>query len=193
MPRCVPRSGLVAASLGSPGSRRRSRRVQVELSAEGTAEKTCKTGCNNIWPTHVASTTETNAGGLKLSTTERTISSGSLTGPGTAASGLTQLMEIVGRPCQTPIREHRLITTFHRNRPTNRPGFVSHLDWSGRSATRNSPEDLGRILRRESLSHVQRLLDFGPRPAGSKSLENRENTLRTNSSFRLAGNASRIQ
>jgi glutaminyl-peptide cyclotransferase len=104
-------------------------------------------------------------------------------------------MEIVGRLCQTPMQEHRTITAFHRNEPagaervrragrrTERAGasesnalqiaailFLMSLlciDSSRAAETKIWEEFSGE----KAFAHVQRLVDFGPRPAGSKALE----------------------
>jgi len=80
-------------------------------------------------------------------------------------------METVGRLCQTPIQEHRPIMAFDRNalqiaviclmlllEPNCSPATQAKIweDLSGEKA----------------LAHVQRLVDFGPRPSGSEAIEN---------------------
>ena len=80
-------------------------------------------------------------------------------------------METAGRLCQTPIQEHRPILAFHRNalqiaviclmlllEPNCSPATQAKIweDLSGEKA----------------LAHVQRLVDFGPRPSGSEAIEN---------------------
>ena len=81
-------------------------------------------------------------------------------------------METVGRLCQTPIQEHRPIMEFHRNalqiaaicclisllEPNSSPAAQTKI-WEGLSGEK-------------ALAHVQRLVDFGPRPSGSEAIEN---------------------
>ena len=80
-------------------------------------------------------------------------------------------MEIVGRLCQTPIQEHWLIAAFHRNALHFAlilfPAFVGQAG-SLRAAP---PKMWDEFSGDKALSHIQRLVDFGPRPAGSKSIE----------------------
>src|SRR5436309_15134758 len=78
MPLCVPRSAWSHASSGSDGHGEGLDGWRPNCPPRGRQWKTYRTGCNNIWRRTSPSTTETNAGGLKLSTTERTISNGSL-------------------------------------------------------------------------------------------------------------------
>ena len=80
-------------------------------------------------------------------------------------------MEIVGRPCQTPIREYRLITAFHRNVLQIALILFSVLIGQAGSLRATAPRIWDEFSGEKALAHVQRLVDFGPRPAGSKSLE----------------------
>ena len=84
-------------------------------------------------------------------------------------------MEIVGRPCQTPIPEYRLITAFHRNVLQIALILFSVLIGQAGSLRAIAPRIWDEFSGEKALAHVQRLVDFGPRPAGSKSLgESRE-------------------
>jgi len=80
-------------------------------------------------------------------------------------------MEIVGRPCQTPIREHRLITTFHRNALQIALVLFPILIGQAGPLRATAPKIWDEFSGEKAFAHVQRLVDFGPRPAGSKSLE----------------------
>jgi hypothetical protein len=80
-------------------------------------------------------------------------------------------MEIVGRRCQTPIQEHRLITAFHRNALQIALILFSVLIGQAGSLRAVPPKIWEEFSGQKALSHVQRLVDFGPRPAGSKSIE----------------------
>jgi len=80
-------------------------------------------------------------------------------------------MEIVGRPCQTPTREYRLITAFHRNVLQIALILFSALVGQAGSLRATAPRICDEFSGEKALAHVQRLVDFGPRPAGSKSLE----------------------
>jgi len=98
--------------------------VAVELSAEGTAVEDLQ---NRFATTsggrHVVIHHGDKRGRIEIGVLRNgPISSGSLPALGLAASGLTQLMEIVGRllsDAQFP--EYRLITAFHRKRPYKSP------------------------------------------------------------------------
>jgi glutaminyl-peptide cyclotransferase len=80
-------------------------------------------------------------------------------------------MEIVGRLCQTPIREHRLIAAFHRNALQIAlilfPMLIGQAGLPRAAEAKIWDEFSGE----KALAYVQRLVDFGPRPAGSKSIE----------------------
>jgi glutaminyl-peptide cyclotransferase len=104
-------------------------------------------------------------------------------------------MEIVRRLCQTPIQEHRPITAFHRAEPQGcerhrraarqgeRAGanesnalqiaaifvLISLLQIDSLRAAQ--PKIWEEISGEKAFAHVQRLVDFGPRPAGSTALE----------------------
>jgi hypothetical protein len=81
-------------------------------------------------------------------------------------------MEIVGRsPRRTPIQEHRQITAFHRDavQIASILFLVSFVQvGSLRAADTKIWEEFSGD---KALAHVQRLVDFGPRPAGSKAVE----------------------
>jgi len=80
-------------------------------------------------------------------------------------------MEIVGRLSQTPIQEHRQITAFHRDavQIASILFLVSFVQvGSLRAADTKIWEEFPGD---KALAHVQRLVDFGPRPAGSKAVE----------------------
>jgi len=81
-------------------------------------------------------------------------------------------MEIVGRsPRRTPIQEHRRMTVFHRNALQSVSVFflVSFVQaGSLRAAETKIWEEFSG---EKAFAQVQRLVDFGPRPAGSKAIE----------------------
>src|SRR5205807_7193773 len=80
-------------------------------------------------------------------------------------------MEIVGCPRQTPMQKQRLVTAFHRNALRNTTiVFLISLLQTGpvRAAEAKIWEDFSGD---KAFAHVQRLVDFGPRPAGSAALE----------------------
>ena len=80
-------------------------------------------------------------------------------------------MEIVGRPCQTPIQKHWRIAAFPRNalQIASIFFFVSFVQvGSLRAAETKIWEEFSG---EKAFAHVQRLVDFGPRPAGSKAIE----------------------
>lgn len=80
-------------------------------------------------------------------------------------------MEIVGRVAQTPNREHRRITAFHRN-PLQIASFFLLVSFVQASLLRAAETKIWEKFSGEkALAHVQRLVDFGPRPAGSKAIE----------------------
>ena len=81
-------------------------------------------------------------------------------------------METVGRLCQTPIQEHRPIMAFHRNalQIAAISCLISLLEPNSSPAAQTKIwEDLSG---EKALAHVQRLVDFGPRPSGSEAIEN---------------------
>jgi len=78
-------------------------------------------------------------------------------------------MEIVGRLCQTPIR--KLITAFHRNALQIALILFPLLIGQAGSLRAAPPKIWDEFSGEKAFAHVQRLVDFGPRPAGSKSLE----------------------
>jgi len=80
-------------------------------------------------------------------------------------------MEIVGRLSQTPIQENWQITVFHRDavQIASILFLVSFVQvGSLRAADTKIWEEFSG---HKALAHVQRLVDFGPRPAGSKAVE----------------------
>ena len=80
-------------------------------------------------------------------------------------------MEIVGRLCQTPVQKQRLVMAFHKNalRNTTIVFLMSLLQTSPvRAAEAKIWEEFSG---EKAFAHVQRLVDFGPRPAGSDALE----------------------
>jgi glutaminyl-peptide cyclotransferase len=81
-------------------------------------------------------------------------------------------METVGRLCQTPIQEQRPIMAFHRNalQIAAISCLISLLEPNSSPAAQTKIwEDLSG---EKALAHVQRLVDFGPRPSGSEAIEN---------------------
>ena len=80
-------------------------------------------------------------------------------------------MEIVGRLSQTPIREYRLITAFHKNALQIALILFSVLIGHAGSLRAAPPKIWDEFSGEKAFAHVQRLVDFGPRPAGSKSVE----------------------
>jgi len=80
-------------------------------------------------------------------------------------------MEIVGRLSQTPIREYRLITAFHKNALQIALILFSVLIGHAGSLRAAPPKICDEFFGEKAFAHVQRLVDFGPRPAGSKSVE----------------------
>jgi glutaminyl-peptide cyclotransferase len=104
-------------------------------------------------------------------------------------------MEIVGRLCQTPIQKHRRIAAFlrmeprgcERHRRAAQPGERAGANESNAlqiaallvlilfvytSPLRAAETKIWEEFSGEkAFAHVQRLVDFGPRPAGSKALE----------------------
>ena len=80
-------------------------------------------------------------------------------------------MEIVGRLCQTPMQKQRFVTAFHRNALRNTTiVFLISLLQTGpvRAAEAKIWEEFSGD---KAFALVQRLVDFGPRPAGSDALE----------------------
>ena len=81
-------------------------------------------------------------------------------------------MEIVGRwPWRTPIQEHRPITAFYRN--ALQIASLFFLVSFGQAGSLHAAETKiwEEFSGDKALAHVQRLVDFGPRPAGSKAIE----------------------
>ncbi len=80
-------------------------------------------------------------------------------------------MEIVGRLCQTPIQEHRPIAAFHRNAlPLAAVWFIVSFLQIG-SLRAAPPKIWEEFSGEKAFAHVERLVDLGPRPAGSKAIE----------------------
>jgi len=80
-------------------------------------------------------------------------------------------MEIVGRLCQTPIQKHRPIPAFLRN-ALQIAALLVLIPFVHTSPLRAAETKIWEQLSGEkAFAHVQRLVDFGPRPAGSKALE----------------------
>ena len=80
-------------------------------------------------------------------------------------------MEIVGRLSQTPIQEHRQMTASHRDavQIASILFLVSFVQvGSLRAADTKIWEEFSG---QKAFANVQRLVDFGPRPAGSKAIE----------------------
>lgn len=80
-------------------------------------------------------------------------------------------MEIVGRLCKTPTQKQRFVTAFHKNTLRNTTiVFLISLLQTGpvRAAEAKIWEEFSGD---KAFAHVQRLVDFGPRPAGSDALE----------------------
>jgi hypothetical protein len=80
-------------------------------------------------------------------------------------------MEIVGRLCQTPIQGHRRIMAFHRNalQIAAISCFVSFLNPNALLASQAKVWE--EFSGEKAFAHVQRLVDFGPRPSGSEAIE----------------------
>jgi glutaminyl-peptide cyclotransferase len=80
-------------------------------------------------------------------------------------------METVGRLCQTPIPEHQIVKAFHRS--AVKPAAILLLIlFSGIAPIRATEIKIWEEFSGEkALAHVQRLVDLGPRPAGSDAIE----------------------
>src|SRR5881227_4185313 len=81
-------------------------------------------------------------------------------------------MEIVGRsPRRTPMQKQRFVTAFHKNalRNTTIVFLISLLQTSPVRAA--EAEIWQEFSGEKAFAHVQRLVDFGPRPAGSTAIE----------------------
>src|SRR6516162_9304579 len=80
-------------------------------------------------------------------------------------------MKTVGRLCQTPIRECVLVKAFHRN-ALQFAAIVSLVLFSQVDSSDAAEMKIWEEFSGEkALAHVQRLVDFGPRPAGSEAIE----------------------
>jgi Peptidase family M28 len=80
-------------------------------------------------------------------------------------------MEIVGRVSQTPTREHRRITVFQRNAVQIASLFFIGLFVQAASLCAAEAKIWEEFSGERAFAHVQRLVDVGPRPAGSKAIE----------------------
>jgi glutaminyl-peptide cyclotransferase len=80
-------------------------------------------------------------------------------------------MEIVGRLCHTPIQKHWRIAAFPRNALQIASIFslVSFVQASSLRAA--EPKIWEEFSGEKAFAHVQQLVDFGPRPAGSRGIE----------------------
>jgi Zn-dependent M28 family amino/carboxypeptidase len=80
-------------------------------------------------------------------------------------------METVVRLCQTPIPEHQLVKAFHRN-ALQLAAILLLILFSGIAPIRATEIKIWEEFSGEkALAHVQRLVDLGPRPAGSDAIE----------------------
>jgi Peptidase family M28 len=80
-------------------------------------------------------------------------------------------MQVVGRLCQTPIREHWQFAAFRRN-ALQTPAILFLIAILQASPVRAAPAKIWEEFSGEkAFAHVQRLVDFGPRPTGSKAIE----------------------
>jgi hypothetical protein len=80
-------------------------------------------------------------------------------------------MEIVGRLCQTPIQKHRPIAAFLRN-ALQIAALLLPISFVHTSPLRAAETKIWEEFSGEkAFAHVQRLVDFGPRPPGSKAIE----------------------
>ena len=78
-------------------------------------------------------------------------------------------METVGRLCQTPIPEHKVVKAFHRNALQS---AVILILFSGIAPAHAAEAKIWEEFSGEkALAHVQRLVDLGPHPAGSDAIE----------------------
>lgn len=80
-------------------------------------------------------------------------------------------MEIVGRVSQTPTRKHRRITVFQRNAVQIASLFFLGSFVQAASLRAAEAKIWEEFSGEKAFAHVQRLVDFGPRPAGSKAIE----------------------
>src|SRR5215831_10040750 len=84
-------------------------------------------------------------------------------------------MKNVRRPCQTPIRECVLVKAFHRN-ALQFAAIVLLVSFSQVNKSRAAETKIWEDFSGEkALAHVQRLVDLGPRPAGSDAMEKARN------------------
>ena len=80
-------------------------------------------------------------------------------------------MEIVGRLCQAPIQKHWRIAVFPRNvLPIAAMFFLVSFVQVG-SLCAAETKIWQEFSGEKAIAHVQRVVDFGPRPAGSKAIE----------------------
>jgi hypothetical protein len=82
-------------------------------------------------------------------------------------------MDILGRPRQTLIAKHGIVKAFHRNvlQLLLSMACFAFADLSRAGDTKTWEEFSGE----KALTHVQRLVDLGPRPAGSDAIEKARN------------------
>jgi hypothetical protein len=80
-------------------------------------------------------------------------------------------MEIVGGLCRTPIQKHWQIAAFRRN-ALQIASIFSLVSFVQAGSLRAAETKIWEEFSGEkAFAHVQRLVDFGPRPAGSKAIE----------------------
>jgi glutaminyl-peptide cyclotransferase len=80
-------------------------------------------------------------------------------------------MEIVGRLCHTPIQKHWRIAAFPRN-ALQIASIFSLVSFVQASSVRAAETKIWEEFSGgKALAHVQQLVDFGPRPAGSRAIE----------------------
>ena len=80
-------------------------------------------------------------------------------------------MEIVGRLCQTPIQKHWRIAVFPRN--ALQIASIFSLVWFVQAGSLRAAETKiwEEFSGEKAFAQVERLVDFGPRPAGSEAIE----------------------
>ena len=80
-------------------------------------------------------------------------------------------MEIVGGLSQTPVRERCRLNAFHRNALQIALILFPLLIGQAGSLRAALPKIWNEFSGEKAFAHVQRLVDLGPRPAGSNALE----------------------
>jgi hypothetical protein len=80
-------------------------------------------------------------------------------------------MEIVGRLCQTPIQQYRPLGAFHRNALQIAAILFLNSFLQTNPVYAAQPKIWEEFSGDKAFAHVQRLVDFGPRPAGSEGIE----------------------